>query len=47
MRVASCLRCGECEKRCPYRLSIRELLPVKMNSLLRGLEAQKLAQNTS
>lgn len=47
MRVASCLRCGECEKRCPYRLPIRELLPVKMNSLLRGLEAQKLAQNTS
>jgi len=36
-KVASCTRCGECEKRCPYNLPIRELLPAKMESLLNRL----------
>ncbi len=39
-KVSSCLRCGECEERCPYGLPIRDLLPAKMGSLLRLLEAR-------
>lgn len=36
--VPKCLKCGECETRCPYHLSIRELLPEKLASLARRLE---------
>ena len=39
-RVASCLKCGECEKRCPYQLPIRELLPKKMESLMRRYDKE-------
>ncbi len=32
-KVKNCLQCGECEKRCPYQLPIRFLLPKKMRIL--------------
>ena len=34
----TCLKCGECESRCPYELPIRELLPKTMESLQRHME---------
>lgn len=36
--VPTCLKCGECESRCPYHLQIRELLPVKLASLTKRIE---------
>lgn len=44
-KVASCLRCGECEERCPYQLPIRELLQTKMSRLLDLLEKEKQGQS--
>jgi len=41
-KVAACLQCGACETRCPYKLQIRELLPVKMNALLKRLEDKSI-----
>jgi predicted aldo/keto reductase-like oxidoreductase len=38
--VPTCLKCGECESRCPYNLSISELLPVKLLSLTKRLSAR-------
>lgn len=39
-RVTACIKCGECENRCPYRLPIRELLPKKMESLMRRYRSE-------
>ncbi|MGD0329709.1 MAG: aldo/keto reductase [Nitrososphaeria archaeon] len=36
--VPTCLNCGECESRCPYHLPIRELLPVKLESVAKMVE---------
>jgi predicted aldo/keto reductase-like oxidoreductase len=36
--IPTCLKCGECELRCPYHLPIMKLLPVKLASLTKKLE---------
>jgi predicted aldo/keto reductase-like oxidoreductase len=36
--VPTCLKCGECESRCPYHLPITKLLPVKLASLVKRVE---------
>ncbi len=41
-KVDACLLCGACETKCPYQLPIRELLPVKMTSLLKRLEERSI-----
>jgi uncharacterized protein len=41
-RVAACLDCGACETRCPYQLPIRQLLPEKMDALLKRLEERSI-----
>ncbi len=38
--VPTCLKCGTCESRCPYHLPIRELLPVKLESLEKRVKAK-------
>ena len=40
-KASTCLQCGECERRCPYYLPIRELLPERTASLARLLEARQ------
>jgi predicted aldo/keto reductase-like oxidoreductase len=37
-KAADCTECGDCEERCPYHLPIRELLPVKLESLTKRVE---------
>ncbi len=39
-KISSCLKCGDCERRCPYELPIRELLPKKIESLMRLYESK-------
>lgn len=39
-KIANCLKCGDCERRCPYQLPIRELLPKKIESLMRLYESK-------
>ncbi len=41
-KVAACLDCGACETRCPYKLPIRQLLPEKMDALLKRLEERSI-----
>jgi len=39
-KVASCLRCGQCEGKCPYQLPIMDLLPKKMERLMELLASR-------
>ena len=39
-KADSCIECGECETRCPYRLPIRKLLPERATSLTKLLETR-------
>lgn len=41
-KLDTCINCGECEKRCPYGLPIRNLLPEVMNSLWSHMENQTI-----
>jgi uncharacterized protein len=41
-KVAACLDCGACETRCPYQLPIRQLLPEKMDALMKRLEEKSI-----
>lgn len=43
-KLASCIKCGVCESRCPYRLPIIELLPAKMVSLEKRVETRNFEQ---
>jgi predicted aldo/keto reductase-like oxidoreductase len=38
--VPTCRKCGECESRCPYHLQIRELLPLKLDSLKKRIQTK-------
>ena len=40
-KVASCQRCGQCEEKCPYELPIMDLLPEKMDTLLKLLASRE------
>jgi predicted aldo/keto reductase-like oxidoreductase len=41
-KLSTCTHCGLCESRCPYNLTIQELLPRAMESLWNHMENQTI-----
>jgi len=41
LKVKKCIKCGRCERRCPYKLPIRELLPGKVQEYLKMTRSSK------